>query len=451
MPGLAAAMEWPHRATALVPQVALRVLLLSAFLLFLPKYRVSVRKPKNPAALRPRAPLAPLEIAPFLNYRRRDGTKTLRDWETHERGSVEEVKLAINDLRPGADYFIQVQLEVRGMSERAALDIRDQAGSIATFTMARAELREGLQHKAVEILGEGSADLEITVRGSDGTRLRRVSIGELSPQGVVPSSLCAIVRTYEAQTEQLPALLASLTASGGADLSIYVLSKGADAGADGAALDRASENNSVVDHYIATLNRVLNRRAIRRIDDIVDERERLFFLAQSRLSVPDYGYVRTDLTLRWLGEQRACDKLLVTNGDNLYGYDFFPTVRQAMTPISDALAAATFFVHDYPQLPRWQPSERWGALRGGRDVEFEPQFVRTRVDLGAIVTDMAFLMAEGIDFVLSDLEAGEIDADGDDTFAKRRIVEADGVFAEYVALHSHGRVAVIPQTLFVHQ
>ena len=377
-------------------------------------------------------------------------------------------------------YWLRVDIDLRRGAKNAVLRIRADGATVATFRESKRELVHGPQRKTVALWRLAGPEKTVAFQleayhehpardaerpapwsalyrrslrwpfgasGEDRTHplelfADRVRVYSHEEGTVLPSPLCAIVRTYHKQEAQLMALLTSLGAAGGADLTIYVVDT-----EEGTPPEKLRRFGAIVRAF----NEMSRRRSARLVHGDA---------LRGGVPMPceDFGYMRTDVVMKWLLKERACDKLLVTNGDNLYSRHFFAAVREELVPIGGSVAAATSFVHSYPMkqkifqwYPRWPFRPLYGSYRDGINAEYLPDFHRKRIDLGCFVLDAAFLAATGLNFLLNDIEKGNLDVQRVSDATQQRVMQADGVFAANVKRYSKGRVSVVPRTLFIHQ
>ena len=118
----------------------------------------------------------------------------------------------------------------------------------------------------------------------------------------------------------------------------------------------------------------------------------------------DYGYIVTDFAMNDLLNQ-GCQKLLVTNGDNVYSREFFKNILDAMN--KGAQMVITRFVSRYnlshEHLMHLQSAIQCGTFRFGPNQVFFPKPKQLCIDLGAVVTSAQAIRDSGARFIISDI------------------------------------------------
>ena len=117
----------------------------------------------------------------------------------------------------------------------------------------------------------------------------------------------------------------------------------------------------------------------------------------------DYGYIVTDFAMNDLLDQ-GCQKLLVTNGDNVYSRAFFKNILDAMN--KGAQMVITRFVSRYDFRKTYQYLKRQlqcGTFRFGPNQVFFPKPKQMCIDLGAVVTSAQAIRDSGARFIISDI------------------------------------------------
>ena len=118
----------------------------------------------------------------------------------------------------------------------------------------------------------------------------------------------------------------------------------------------------------------------------------------------DYGYIVTDFAMNDLLDQ-GCQKLLFTNGDNLYTRAFFKNILDAMN--KGAQMVLTRFVSRYDisaaSLKHLESTKHCGTYRLGLNQVFFPKPKRICIDLGAVVTSAQVIRDSGVRFIVKDI------------------------------------------------
>ena len=241
--------------------------------------------------------------------------------------------------------------------------------------------------------------------------------------------VCAVVRTYAGQAASIGTTLQTMRASARAagrplELEVHIvntdprplppcfrsrLSFEAKCAADGFAIHERFDD-------IARASRAWHRRWCP--------------------NTTDFGYIQTDFTLldlRWRG---GCDFIHVTNGDNIYGVDFF---RRHLDELIDkhptaVVSAADFFCKTAsPKLAR---------MTGGLNITIHVKYAIKHVDLASMVFRTSYLDVRNATFVVNEIE------ERGKPLSSLGMYAADGIFAERVAqdvgeerareIHGHG-------------
>lgn len=282
--------------------------------------------------------------------------------------------------------------------------------------------------------------------------------------------VCVLVRTYEAQANAVPALLASLFASGHPSLTVIL----ADTGQKEVfkpALERAA----------AAFNALVGRPGAVRVAPHTHSSSRA---RVPKLAINDFGYVITDLMLEDVLTERAaaraagasqlpCEVLMFTNGDNVYSSHFLGATGAEVAERGAHIVATHFVTHYGPDLPdvktnAWAPQMGCGAWRAGRDVELivRPDFRPGCVDLASVALRASVLEETGWRFVVDSVDT--IDPTGRDvlrhvlTDVNECIDEsgkppasfaycADGILYKRIAARKGTKVKVLRRALLLHQ
>ena len=118
----------------------------------------------------------------------------------------------------------------------------------------------------------------------------------------------------------------------------------------------------------------------------------------------DYGYIVTDFAMNDLLDQ-GCQKLLVTNGDNLYSRAFFKNVLDAMNKGAQMVITRFVSRYDAPaaHIKYLESARHCGTFRLGPNQVFFPKPKRLCIDLGAVVTSAQAIRDSGVRFIISDI------------------------------------------------
>ena len=244
--------------------------------------------------------------------------------------------------------------------------------------------------------------------------------------GPVPS-FCVIVRTTHKHKVSLWALMMSLLVNRPPKLAVYVVNTDKGGG--------FPELRQMVQHA----NRLTGIKIFHDMGAIVNNSA-----AQQALgpgfnvtSLQDFGYVLTDLVMEHILKVRDCEFMLVTNGDNLYGSDFF---RAVVPPIQQGhnLVAVHFVTHHPRDGSR---SHTCGPYRAGTDMEIETGFEIGCVDLGAAVFATNIVERLNIRFALNALRQNP----------QAGLYAADGITFMEMVKDINTRATVVHRVLMLHQ
>ena len=269
--------------------------------------------------------------------------------------------------------------------------------------------------------------------------------------GVTEPDICFIVRVMPAHAANLPALLFSIFASANPSVRVFLLRTFSSGGAQ-----------DDVFHVLADyVNAALPERRVE-VSGLDSDVIAAAFPGIAR-GVPtgDGGFPVTDLLLEEILDNRRrrgahtgagaqntgyCDSVVVTNGDNLYAYNFIPAVMEAL---ADHDVVGTWFISRYINDPgavalMTKRGRVGGPTRFGRDYEFNATLAVGGIDLGAVAFRTDLLATHGTRFVIDRLRANPTGAGID-------FVLADGEFFANLKRLPGARSTVLERSLFVHQ
>ena len=208
------------------------------------------------------------------------------------------------------------------------------------------------------------ASLRSDVVGSnDGLLLESVFRHDplLRPEPAVPdnASVCMVVRTFKEHRNKLVVMLASVLLWDHPGLRIILIDTG------------TKEPFSDLADVASMTSRLAGRPDAVTLSRWRSNSSRAVF-PQLDAAVEDHGYVATDLALEDILEARRlareagvptdslpCDSLIVTNGDNLYGYQYLAATQEAVR--GGAMMVNTHWVSHYEMKKEWILN--WGEVR----------------------------------------------------------------------------------------
>lgn len=269
--------------------------------------------------------------------------------------------------------------------------------------------------------------------------------------GRPPPSVCVIARTYAGKRSNLLAFAASLAVGRPPRLSVTFVDTDLRVPYEGLAASVEALNTWVFGGPVASLSPRTPRDRLALFDAYKAE---------------DHGYILTDLVLEDLLESRAqargrgvpeaelpCAYFLVTNGDNVYGAQWWAgALGEAAAQRADVVGTHFVSHYDWPgspiREPLWEKVRLFGQCgpwRPGRDVEVAANFKPACIDLGAALFSAAVLESSGARFIVDRLRAGNPTGRGINP------MEADGEFFARLAALPHAKAILVRRTLMMHQ
>jgi hypothetical protein len=269
--------------------------------------------------------------------------------------------------------------------------------------------------------------------------------------GARPPSVCVIARTYAGKRSNLLAFAASLAVGRPPRLSVTFVDTDTRTPYEGLPASIEALNTWVFGGPVASLSPRTPR-------------DRLSLFPQYKAE--DHGYILTDLVLEDLLASRAeargrglleddlpCAYFLVTNGDNVYGAQWWAgALGEAAAQRADVVGTHFVSHYDWPgspiREPLWEKVRLYGQCgpwRPGRDVEVAANFKPACIDLGAALFSAAVLESSGARFIVDRLRAGNPTGRGINP------MEADGEFFARLAALPRAKAVLVRRTLMMHQ
>ena len=186
----------------------------------------------------------------------------------------------------------------------------------------------------------------------------------LRPQPRVPdaASVCMVVRTFEGHRNKLMVLLSTVLLWDHPALTIYLLDTG------------KGDAFTALPDVANMTSRIAGRPGAVRVSHWRNAESRAAFPQLG--DIEDHGYIATDLTIddilamrqaaRDAGTPPAelpCDTLIITNGDNLYGFEYLSATQEAMR--AGAVMVNTHWVAHYDMKKEWILG--WGEVGAATD------------------------------------------------------------------------------------